>query len=38
MLVAAFVGDREFTLDAYKHAVDSEYRFYSFGDGMFINN
>ena len=35
MLVSAFMG-REFTLEVYKHAVDSEYRFFSFGDSMFI--
>lgn len=35
MLVSAFAG-REFILDAYKHAVLSEYRFFSFGDAMFI--
>lgn len=35
MLVAAFMG-REFTLDVYKHAVDTGYRFFSFGDSMFI--
>ncbi len=36
MLVAAFVGDREFTLDFYNKAVEERYRFFSFGDGMFI--
>ena len=35
MLVSAFMG-REFTLDVYKHAVDTGYRFFSFGDSMFI--
>ena len=35
MLVSAFMG-REFTLEVYKHAVDSRYRFFSFGDSMFI--
>ncbi len=35
MLVSAFMG-REFTLDVYKHAVDERYRFFSFGDAMFI--
>ncbi|CYV86554.1 tRNA preQ1(34) S-adenosylmethionine ribosyltransferase-isomerase QueA [Streptococcus suis] len=35
MLVSAFAG-REFTLDAYKHAVEERYRFFSFGDAMFI--
>ncbi len=36
MLVSAFVGDREFMLDCYKKAVEEKYRFYSFGDAMFI--
>lgn len=36
MLVAAFAG-REFTLDAYQHAVQEGYRFFSFGDAMFIH-
>ena len=36
MLVSAFMGDREFTLDCYRQAVAAEYRFYSFGDAMFI--
>lgn len=35
MLVAAFAS-REFTLDAYRHAVEQNYRFYSYGDCMFI--
>ena len=35
MLVSAFM-DREFTLEVYKHAVGSKYRFFSFGDSMFI--
>jgi len=35
MLVSAFM-DREFTLEVYKHAVESRYRFFSFGDSMFI--
>ena len=35
MLVSAFAG-REFILEAYKHAVESEYRFFSFGDAMLI--
>ncbi|MFH1673227.1 MAG: tRNA preQ1(34) S-adenosylmethionine ribosyltransferase-isomerase QueA [Pseudomonadota bacterium] len=35
MLVSAFAG-REFLLDAYQAAVQSEYRFYSYGDGMLI--
>jgi len=47
MLVSAFVGDkladhsfgdgREFMLDCYKKAVDEKYRFFSFGDAMFIH-
>lgn len=36
MLVSAFM-DREFTLEVYKHAVNSKYRFFSFGDSMFIH-
>jgi S-adenosylmethionine:tRNA ribosyltransferase-isomerase len=35
LLVAAFAG-REFILDAYRHAVESGYRFYSYGDCMLI--
>ena len=35
MLVCAFAG-REFVLDAYQHAVDAGYRFYSYGDCMLI--
>ena len=35
MLVSAF-ADREFILDAYKKAVEEKYRFFSFGDAMFI--
>jgi len=35
MLVAAFTG-RENILNAYRHAVDEKYRFFSFGDAMFI--
>ncbi len=31
MLVSAFAG-RENTLNAYRHAIEAEYRFYSFGD------
>ena len=36
MLVSAFMG-REFTLEVYKHAVEEKYRFFSFGDSMFIH-
>lgn len=35
MLVSAF-ADREFILNAYKKAVEEEYRFFSFGDSMLI--
>jgi S-adenosylmethionine:tRNA ribosyltransferase-isomerase len=35
MLVSAFAG-RERLLDAYRHAVGEHYRFYSYGDCMFI--
>jgi S-adenosylmethionine:tRNA ribosyltransferase-isomerase len=35
MLVAAFAG-RERILQAYEHAVRQRYRFYSYGDCMFI--
>lgn len=35
MLVAAFTG-RENILNAYRHAVEEKYRFFSFGDAMFI--
>jgi S-adenosylmethionine:tRNA ribosyltransferase-isomerase len=34
-LVSAFAG-REKILEAYKHAVEEKYRFYSYGDCMFI--
>ena len=36
MLVSAFAG-REKVLQAYKEAVDMRYRFFSFGDAMFIH-
>ncbi|GHU93807.1 S-adenosylmethionine:tRNA ribosyltransferase-isomerase [Clostridia bacterium] len=36
MLVSALLG-RERTLEAYKLAVDEGYRFFSFGDAMFIS-
>ncbi|HZS10207.1 MAG TPA: tRNA preQ1(34) S-adenosylmethionine ribosyltransferase-isomerase QueA [Blastocatellia bacterium] len=36
MLVSAFAG-RELILNAYRHAVTSGYRFYSYGDCMFIS-
>lgn len=37
MLVAAFTG-RDNILNAYKHAVAEKYRFFSFGDAMFIHH
>ena len=36
MLVSALAG-REFVLEAYNEAVKEKYRFFSFGDAMFIN-
>jgi S-adenosylmethionine:tRNA ribosyltransferase-isomerase len=36
MLISAFAS-REFILEAYKEAVKDEYRFFSFGDAMFIH-
>jgi S-adenosylmethionine:tRNA ribosyltransferase-isomerase len=35
MLVSAFAG-RDLTLRAYQHAVRERYRFFSYGDCMFI--
>lgn len=35
MLVSAFAG-LDLTMQAYKHAVDEEYRFFSYGDAMLI--
>ncbi len=35
MLVSAFAG-REFVLEAYQHAINEKYRFFSFGDAMFV--
>lgn len=37
MLVSALAG-RENIMKAYKEAVDNKYRFFSFGDSMFITN
>ena len=36
MLVAAFIGDTEKTLQLYRDAVAKEYRFFSFGDAMLL--
>jgi S-adenosylmethionine:tRNA ribosyltransferase-isomerase len=36
MLVSAFAG-RDNVLAAYRHAVDARYRFFSYGDSMFIS-
>ncbi len=35
MLVSAFAG-RELVLDAYRHAVEQRYRFFSYGDAMLV--
>ena len=35
MLVAAFAG-KDRVLAAYRHAVDERYRFFSYGDAMFV--
>lgn len=37
MLVSAFTGYEE-TMNAYQHAIDEKYRFFSFGDSMFLKN
>ena len=36
MLVSAF-SSRDMVMEAYKHAIESEYRMLSFGDAMFIH-
>lgn len=35
VLVSAFIG-YDATMSIYRHAIESRYRFYSFGDGMYI--
>ena len=35
MLVSAFAG-KDYIMKAYKHAVEERYKFFSFGDAMFI--
>jgi S-adenosylmethionine:tRNA ribosyltransferase-isomerase len=35
MLVSAFAG-KEFLLEAYAQAVERRFRFFSYGDAMFI--
>jgi S-adenosylmethionine:tRNA ribosyltransferase-isomerase len=35
MLVCALAG-KEFVMAAYRHAVQAGYRFYSYGDCMFV--
>ena len=35
MLVSAFAG-RDHIMNAYQHAIDKRYRFFSYGDAMFI--
>jgi S-adenosylmethionine:tRNA ribosyltransferase-isomerase len=35
VLVSAFIGHAQ-TMDLYRYAIDEKYRFYSFGDGMYI--
>jgi S-adenosylmethionine:tRNA ribosyltransferase-isomerase len=36
LMLVSTLASREFILEAYNHAVEQEYRFFSFGDAMFI--
>ncbi len=36
MMVSAFAG-KDVIMNAYQHAIDHQYRFFSFGDSMFLN-
>lgn len=36
MLVSAFCGDIKMLLDAYNEAIEKRYRFFSYGDAMFL--
>lgn len=36
MLIAAFVGSSQKTIELYEYAIKNKYRFYSFGDAMLI--
>ncbi len=38
MLVSAFCGSRQALLNAYREAIVHDYRFYSYGDAMFISD
>jgi len=35
MLISAFAG-KEHVMSAYQEAIEQEYRFFSYGDSMFI--
>jgi len=35
MLVSAFIG-RERMMEIYQHAIENEYRFFSYGDAMLL--